>query len=149
MKICSWNINSIRVRLDALEYLIKKHSPDIILLQEIKCESHQFKDFFNNEEYSIVIKGQKGRHGVAILVSKNINFTPVEFDSTIINEEARICGISLNKLTIINVYVPNGNPVEDTVKYNFKLKWMEELSKIAETYTSNYKNRIIGGDFNV
>ena len=71
MKICSWNINSIRVRVNALDLLINEHKPDIILLQEIKCENHQFEEFFKSNNYYSIVKGQKGRHGVAILVKKN------------------------------------------------------------------------------
>ena len=149
MKICSWNINSIRVRVNALEILIGKYSPDIILLQEIKCEDHQFSDFFQNSEYNMVVRGQKGRHGVATLVNKKIDFKRIKVDSKILNEEARICGISLNKLSIFNVYVPNGNPVEFVEKYRFKLQWLEELSRMVKNYISNYKNLIIAGDFNV
>ena len=51
MKVCSWNINSIRVRVNALNLLIEKHKPEIILLQEIKCENHQFEEFYKNADY--------------------------------------------------------------------------------------------------
>ncbi|MBD22660.1 MAG: exodeoxyribonuclease III [Alphaproteobacteria bacterium] len=149
MKICSWNINSIRVRVNHLNLLIKTHKPDVILLQEIKCENHQFEEFFKSTDYDQIIKGQKGRHGVAILIKKNIDFETIKFNSKIINEEARICGVSLEKLSIINVYVPNGNPIDNDEKYSFKLRWMEELSKIVNGYISTYKNLVIGGDFNV
>ena len=149
MKICSWNINSIRVRVNALDLLINEHKPDIILLQEIKCENHQFEEFFKSNNYYSIVKGQKGRHGVAILVNKKINFTKIKFESKIINQEARICGISIDKFSIINVYVPNGNPVENEEKYFFKLKWLDELSKIVERYIKNYDDLIVAGDFNV
>ncbi len=120
MKICSWNINSVRVRVNALDFLIKSYSPDIILLQEIKCENNQFSEFFENSEYNSIVTGQKGRHGVATLVKKKINFKKIEISSKIMNKEARVCGISLGKLSIFNVYVPNGNPTEITEKYEFK-----------------------------
>ena len=149
MKICSWNINSIRVRVNALNTLIEKYKPDIILLQEIKCENHQFEIFFKNSDYNTIVKGQKGRHGVATLVKKKIAFDEIEFNSKVLNKEARICGVSLGECSIINVYVPNGNPIEDKDKYNFKLKWFDELSQIIEAYTINYKNLIVAGDFNV
>ena len=70
MKICSWNINSVRVRVNALDFLIQSYSPDIILLQEIKCENNQFSEFFESSEYNSIVTGQKGRHGVATLVKK-------------------------------------------------------------------------------
>ena len=65
------------------------------------------------------------------------------------NKEARICGICLGKLSIFNVYVPNGNPTEITEKYEFKLQWLDELSKMVELYISNYQDIIVAGDFNV
>jgi len=149
MKICSWNINSVRVRVNALDFLIQSYSPDIILLQEIKCENDQFSEFFENSEYNSIVTGQKGRHGVATLVKKKINFKKIEISSKIMNKEARICGICLGKLSIFNVYVPNGNPTEITEKYEFKLQWLDELSKMVELYISNYQDIIVAGDFNV
>ena len=65
------------------------------------------------------------------------------------NKEARICGISLNKLSIFNVYVPNGNRQKFVEKYEFKLQWLDELSKMVELYISNYQDIIVAGDFNV
>ena len=149
MKICSWNINSVRVRVNALDSLIENYNPDIILLQEIKCENNQFNEFYENSEYNAIVTGQKGRHGVATLVNKKINFTKIEINSKIMNKEARICGVSLGKLSIFNVYVPNGNPPEIIEKYEFKLQWLDELSKMVERYISNYQDIIVAGDFNV
>ena len=104
MKICSWNINSIRVRVDALNLLIEKFNPDIILLQEIKCENHQFTEYFKNLEYDLIVNGQKGRHGVAILIKKNIDFTKIQITSNIMNKEARICGVSLKNIFIFSFF---------------------------------------------
>ena len=70
---------------------------------------------------------------MATLVKKYI-FDEIEFNSKVLNKEARICGVSLGECSIINVYVPNGNPIEDKDKYNFKLKWFDELSQIIEAY---------------
>ena len=106
-------------------------------------------EFYENSEYNAIVTGQKGRHGVATLVNKKINFKKIEISSKIMNKEARICGISLGKLSIFNVYVPNGNPPEIIEKYEFKLQWLDELSKMVELYISNYQDIIVAGDFNV
>ena len=95
--------------------------------------------FFNLEFFSI-IKGENKD----TLIQKEI-----EISSKIMNKEARICGICLGKLSIFNVYVPNGNPTEITEKYEFKLQWLDELSKMVELYISNYQDIIVAGDFNV
>ena len=149
MKVCSWNINSIRVRVNALNLLIEKHKPEIILLQEIKCENHQFDFSLKMQIIFQLSKDKKGNMAWLHLVKKDIDFSPIQFKSNIINEEARICGISLEKLSIINVYVPNGNPIENEEKYKFKLRWFDELSKIVKSYTANYKDLVVAGDFNV
>ena len=132
-----------------LELLIEKHQPEIILLQEIKCENSEFPDFYKTLNYNLEVNGQKGRHGVAILLKKDLDYERINFESQVFNSEARINGISLKNFNIINVYVPNGNPVEDEKKYEFKLRWLKELKGIVEGFINNYENLIVAGDFNV
>ena len=132
-----------------LELLIEKHKPEIILLQEIKCENSQFPNFYKTLNYNLEVNGQKGRHGVAILIRNDLTYERINFKSQLLNSEARINGISLKHLNVINVYVPNGNPVEDKKKYDFKLKWLKELKEIVESILNNYENLIVAGDFNV
>ncbi|MFL2675951.1 MAG: exodeoxyribonuclease III [alpha proteobacterium MED-G10] len=149
MKICSWNINSVRIRTEMLELLVEKHQPEIILLQEIKCENSEFPEFYKTLNYNLEVNGQKGRHGVAILLKKDLTYKRIDFESQILNLESRINGVSFKNLNIVNVYVPNGNPVEDKKKFDFKLKWLNELKRIVESFINNYENLLVAGDFNV
>ena len=70
--IASWNINSVRIRINLLKKLIKKIEPDLLLLQEIKCSNEEFPDIFSGLDYNVVTNGQKGKYGVAILIKKNL-----------------------------------------------------------------------------
>ena len=154
MIICSWNINSVRTRVELLKVLIKNLKPDIILLQEIKCQNTEFPDVFKSLDYSTVTNGEKGKYGVAILLKNTIKFKEIKFDKQIFNKQARICGIKIKTnlypdLNLINVYSPNGNPIEDKEKFQFKIDWLKELANVAQNFIENRKHFVIAGDFNV
>ena len=152
MKIISWNVNSVRARMENILHYIKKSQPDVLLLQEIKTQEETFpKDTFRDAGYESYVFGQKSYNGVAI-VSKlkvnniNINFTKDELkQSRIISGEIKLGG---KKIELINIYVPNGNPV-DTEKYEYKKNWLNKfVIGIKKKLTEN-SNLIIAGDFNI
>ena len=70
--IASWNVNSIRVRINHVKNFLNKVDPDILLLQEIKCLNDEFPNFFDQSKYSAIINGQKAKYGVAIIHKKKI-----------------------------------------------------------------------------
>ena len=108
MIVCSWNINSIRMRESLLIELINSLNPDIILLQEIKCQDNEFPSLYKEKNYNLVINGEKGKYGVAILVKKKIEFEEISFESDIFKYEARICGIKIkNNLNLMSVNFKN------------------------------------------
>ncbi len=138
------------MREKLLVQLIDKLKPDVVFLQEIKCQNNEFPDILKN--YNFVINGQKGRHGVAILVKKSIPFKELNFDSDILNHQARICGININNnlnMNLINVYSPNGNPLDNKEKFDFKIRWLDELILVIKNLIKERKNVILAGDFNV
>ncbi len=149
--IASWNINSVRIREELLKKFINKIKPDILLLQEIKCINEDFPNFFSELNYSAVINGQKGKYGVAVLINKNLSFEEIKISSEILNLESRINFIFIRELNlkVLNVYTPNGNPIENTEKFKFKLDWMTEIKKITKNSINNMENLIVAGDFNV
>ena len=150
-KIVSWNINSIRIRTDLVENFLKKVNPDVLLLQEIKCLNEEFPDCFNKHGYKVITNGEKGKYGVAILVKNKIKINKLIIKDKILEKEARIVGINIEETDIflINVYAPNGNPIENTEKFNFKIEWLDRLKKLCKNYVLERKNLIVGGDFNV
>ena len=149
--IASWNVNSIRVRHNHVEDFLNKVDPDIILLQEIKCLNDEFPDFFDQSKYNAIINGQKAKYGVAIIHKKKIEVNKIKIESEILEKQARVQLIyikSLN-LNILNVYTPNGNPINDDEKFQFKLKWYDELYNLSKKINLLKQDLLIGGDFNV
>ena len=152
MKISSWNVNSIRARITNVIDYLKSSKPDILLIQEIKTEEKNFPlQDFKNLGYDSHIFGQKSYNGVAFLSKIDINKIDVNFFKDKNNQSRIIVGDIKNQsktITLINVYVPNGNPVA-TEKYEYKKDWYNSfIKKIKKTLVKN-KNIIIGGDFNV
>ncbi len=152
MKIISWNVNSVRARiLNVLDY-IKAEKPDILLLQEIKTENVNFpSDEFKKLGYESYIFGQKSYNGVAILSKVKIDNIKLDFIKDDLKQSRIICGdikINQKKIKIINIYVPNGNPIK-TEKYEYKINWLNKFLKSVKKTLVNEKNIIISGDFNI
>jgi exodeoxyribonuclease III len=152
MKISSWNVNSIRARIDNIKNYLKLVSPDLVLLQEIKAEEKNFPfEELNKLGYYSYISGQKSYNGVAFLSKVELN----EVNRLLPGDKIKQARIISTKIKIrtkviefINIYVPNGNPV-DTEKYDYKIKWIDLLIKDIKKKLSNNSNLIIGGDFNI
>ncbi len=149
--IASWNVNSIRVRYNHVENFLNKVDPDILLLQEIKCMNEEFPDFFDQAKYNVIINGQKAKYGVAIIYKKEINVKNVPIKNEILKSQARVQLIYLKSLNlyILNIYTPNGNPVNDVDKIQFKLKWYDEIYNLSKKILFSKEDLLIGGDFNV
>lgn len=145
-KIISWNINSIRARIENLHNLLKSESPDILILQEIKVEDSKFPfNEFEFSSYNIKISGQKSYNGVAIFSKKPIDLIQKDI---LINErqDARFLLCNTFNLRLACVYVPNGTDVGHENFY-YKLDYMQKLSDICSKFKDD--NFIIGGDFNI
>ena len=149
--IASWNINSVRIRVELLIKFIKEVNPDVILLQEIKCLNDDFPDFYSSLNYKAIINGQKGKFGVAILLKNKLNFSLINYENEILEKESRTNFIYIKELdlNILNVYTPNGNPIDNSEKLKFKISWLSEINKISKKYIRNMQNLLIAGDFNV
>ena len=152
MIIASWNVNSVRARiLNILDYL-KKDKPDILFLQEIKTENINFpSDEFKKIGYDSIVFGQKSYNGVAFLSKIKIENINLNFIKDDLKQSRIICGnikIKKKKIKLINIYVPNGNPI-NTEKYDYKKKWLDKFLKSVKKTLTVEKNIIISGDFNV
>ena len=152
MKISTWNVNSVRARIDNINKYLKISSPDIVLLQEIKTEDQNFPyDNLKKLGYISYVKGQKSYNGVSILSKKKLNYIETSLpgdkikQSRFISTNIKIKNISVD---LINIYVPNGNPV-DTEKYFYKLNWLSLLVKFIEKKVKKGDKIILAGDFNV
>ena len=123
MKIISWNVNSVRARIENLLIYIKDSKPDILFLQEIKTQNENFpSNTFKESGYHSYVFGQKSYNGVAFLSKNPIVNISKEFIKDKFKQSRIITGdivVKKKKIKLINIYVPNGNPV-DTEKYEYK-----------------------------
>jgi len=152
MKISTWNVNSVRARLENVKKYLLASSPDILLLQEIKAQEKYFPyDEIKKLGYNSYVHGQKSYNGVSILSKNKLNKIYTELPGDKIKQARLISAdIKIKKLDIdlINVYVPNGNPV-DTEKYFYKINWLNLLIKHLEKKIKSGKTILICGDFNI
>lgn len=149
LKIFSWNVNSVNARLPNIIKLINEQEPDILLLQETKCEDHKFPtEFLEDLGYNIAISGQKSYNGVAILSRYRIDDVQVKsfsgFESDARYIEALV-EINDKCLKVASVYVPNGQAVISE-KFPRKLDYIDDLRQYLDSIDDHF---VIGGDFNV
>ena len=149
IKIASWNVNSIKARLEHVKNWLAENKPDILMMQELKGLDFP-SEALEELGYTCNFVNQKAYNGVASLSLK-------EHPATIIldklpgddsDEQARYVEIDYKDIRVINIYLPNGNPV-DTDKYTYKLGWMDRLYTRLKTLREEGIPFIIGGDFNV
>ena len=152
MIISSWNVNSVRARIDNIKSYLLKYKPDILMMQEIKTEDVNFPyDDFAAMNYESHVFGQKSYNGVAIISKgklKNIKTNLIK-DKL---KQSRIISAELEykkkNIQLINIYTPNGNPV-DTEKYKYKKQWLDDLIKQLKSLTKKDTHIILAGDFNI
>ena len=152
MKLVSWNVNSVRARIENITEYIKESKPDILFLQEIKTEEKNFPiESFKELGYESSVFGQKSYNGVAFISKVKISNIKKNLFKDNYNQSRIISGdliYNSKKINLINVYIPNGNPV-DTEKYVYKKSWLESFVKKVKNIIKDNSNIIISGDFNI
>lgn len=148
MKLATWNVNSLKVRLPHLLAWLNAEQPDVVCLQETKLEDRNFPmDDLAAAGYGAVFSGQKTYNGVALLAKKEIGDV-VCANPYFEDEQKRLVAGTIDGIRVICVYVPNGQSVGSD-KYHYKLKW---LSALAEWLTEEMKANprlAVCGDFNI
>jgi exodeoxyribonuclease-3 len=147
LKIATWNVNSIRARLEHVTGWLKSQSPDMLLLQELKGTDFP-AEVFKQLGYESVAVTQKSYNGVAILSRHPIETINTTLAGDEADSHARYLEATIEGLRIVNIYLPNGNPV-GTEKFAYKLAWMDRLEKQMSTWREQGLPVVIGGDFNV
>jgi exodeoxyribonuclease III len=150
MRLATWNVNSIRQREQHVLRRLERAEPDILLLQEIKCETTAFPALtYHGLGYQAEAVGQKAYNGVAVLSRRRFvcrsRSLPGLPDS---DTQARFIEIETEGLTLIDIYLPNGNS-GGTEGYAYKLAWMDALAAHAEALMDEDRPFAIMGDFNV
>ena len=152
MQIATWNINSVRTRLENLLRYLREVSPDVVCLQEIKCTDEQFPRLeVEAEGYNVATHGQKAWNGVAILSKR-----PMEVEVGLAGDAADVQSRYIEALVATDampvrvccLYLPNGNP-PGTEKYAYKLAWMDRLIARARALLAYEEPLVMAGDYNV
>ncbi len=148
MKIASWNVNSLRVRLPHVLDWLQAQQPDCLCLQETKLPDDQFPEAALREAgYHVVYSGQRTYNGVAI-VSRNEAHAVDAGLPAFNDDQKRVLAATFGSLRVLNVYVPNGQAV-DSDKYRYKLEWLRHLHEYVAAELVRYPEFVILGDFNI
>lgn len=153
MRIATWNVNSVRLRLENAVTWLGETKPDVVCLQEIKCVDEAFpREAFEAIGYNVSVHGQKGFNGVAVLSRLPFDEVTVGLPGDEADVQSRFIEVVVSTtegvVRVCGIYLPNGNPV-DTEKYPYKLSWMARLkAHIAQRLTLE-EPLVICGDYNV
>ena len=148
MKLATWNVNSLNVRLPHVLDWVRDNQPDVLCLQETKQEDIKFPyDELKQAGYEAVHSGQKTYNGVAILTRHDLT----DLSHGIANfedEQRRVISATINGVRVVCVYIPNGQAV-DSEKYIYKMRWLEALTYWLAEELKKYPNLVLLGDYNI
>lgn len=148
MKIATWNVNSLKVRLTHVLDWLSTTNCDVLALQELKLDNDNFPLVqLEDLGYYVCYNGQKAYNGVAIISKYPIDEVVYDIPNYQ-DEQKRVISATIQDIRIICVYVVNGQEV-DSIKYQYKLLWLEQLSLYLKASLSTYPKLIVLGDFNI
>lgn len=148
MKIATWNVNSMNVRLPHVLEWLQNHAPDVLVLQEIKQLTENFPtQALEDIGYHSIASGQKTYNGVAV-VSKTPATDPVTDFPDLDDPQRRILASTVDGVRIVDLYIPNGSEV-GSEKYEYKLKWLKSLHNFLADEMQRHENIVVLGDFNI
>ncbi len=149
VKIASWNVNSIKVRVAAVLDWLDEAKPDILLMQELKCRTEDFPAMeFSSRGFKSLALGQKSYNGVAIVSRDEISQAREGLEGDAEDAQARYLEATTCGLRVASIYLPNGNPVGGE-KFAYKLAWMARLTERSQALLAAEEPTVLGGDYNV
>lgn len=149
MLIATWNVNSVKARLETVTAWLKEASPDVVCFQELKCEDKAFPgQAFEELGYNLAVHGQKTYNGVAILSKLPFDEVNTRLPGDDGDEQARYVEVVVSGIRVASLYLPNGNPVASE-KYAYKLSWMDRLIAHAKDLLAYEEPFVLAGDYNV
>jgi len=155
IRIATWNVNSIKARLANVTAWLGSAAPDVVLLQEIKCEASGFPaDEIEALGYETAVVGQKSYNGVAILSKRPIESVREGLPGDDADDQARYVEATIGgDVRVASIYLPNGNVAQGETlgsdKYAYKLAWMDRLRERARDLLDADLPVVLGGDYNV
>lgn len=156
MKVATWNVNSIRTRLQIVTDWLQQHQVDVLCLQETKVQDHEFpRSLFEDLGYNIYISGQKSYNGVAFfslnpMTDVSLGFSPIVGEVAVgeLDQQKRVISGVVDGVRIVNLYVPNGSSVGSD-KYVYKLAWLKMLRTYLQKLQGQQPEICVCGDFNI
>jgi exodeoxyribonuclease-3 len=153
LRIATWNVNSIKQRIDSALAWLAERQPDIVCLQETKCVDEAFpREPFEAAGYNLAVHGQKTFNGVALLSKFPFDEVSNGLPGDATDDHARfiegVVSTAQGALRVASIYLPNGNPPE-TEKYTYKIAWMKRLAAYARERLSLEEPLVMAGDYNV
>jgi exodeoxyribonuclease-3 len=149
VKLVCWNINSIKVRLPRLLGVLQRHRPDVVCLQETKCQDENFPtEALQDAGYHVAAHGQKAYNGVAILAKTPLQDVMRGFADPALDAQARLLAASVQGVRIVCVYVPNGQS-RDSEKYPYKQAWLARLQAYLRQQHTPQEPLLVCGDINI
>lgn len=149
MRIATWNVNSVRARHERLLRWLQTHQPDLLCLQELKCQEAQFPfEALRELGYEAAVHGQKTYNGVAILSRQPADEVWAGMMDDEDDPQARLLTCRFGELHVVSAYFPNGSSV-DSPKFAYKLRWMQRLRRWLDLRFRPDQAILLCGDFNV
>ena len=148
MKIATWNVNSMKVRLPHVIEWLQANDPDVLVLQEIKQVTENFPvDELKAIGYQSIASGQKTYNGVAVIGKTRCTDAITDFPD-LEDPQRRVLACTVGDVRVIDLYVPNGSEV-GSEKYAYKLEWLASLKRFLESEMQQHENVVVLGDFNI
>ncbi len=149
MKIATWNVNSIHIRLEQVLQWLKDTQTDVLCLQETKTVDEKFPlEAINDAGFHAAFNGQKSYNGVAILANREITDVQKNFPGDDADAPQRLIAATVGGVRVVNTYIPNGTEIW-TDKFTFKLDWLQRLRKFFDETCAKEADVLLCGDFNV
>jgi exodeoxyribonuclease-3 len=157
MRIATWNVNSVRTRLEQVLAWLGQEQPDVLCLQETKVVDELFpRNAFESLGYQLAISGQKAYNGVAILSRLPLEDVSIGFEALLVDDpeavelsgQKRVISALVEGIRVLNLYVPNGNSL-NSEKYEYKLAWLASLRRYLERQQLQGDPLCMLGDFNI
>lgn len=149
MKIASWNVNSLRVRLEQVLDWLQQNPVDVLGLQETKLPDEDFpREALEAAGYRVVFSGQKTYNGVALLTRSQPDEVVLDLPGMDDDPQRRFVAATIDGVRVFNLYVPNGQAL-DSDKFQYKMRWLARLREALASALEHYPQVAVMGDFNI